>query len=158
MIVSDYQPLSIVENIGFLEYTNILQSLYSPQSRKLLTTKLLPDEYKIIASKLKNMLTSIDYESITTDMWTSDSNKAYITVTGHFILEDKLYLPVLATREVHEAHNGENIATVLSDIFKEWDITDKIVTVVSDNGVNIKNAILLTSTFSNTTILEWQTH
>ncbi|KAL4123188.1 hypothetical protein QTP88_015411 [Uroleucon formosanum] len=29
MIVSDYQPLSIVENVGFLEYTKKLQPLYS---------------------------------------------------------------------------------------------------------------------------------
>jgi len=100
MIIADYQPLSIVENIGFLEYSKILQPLYSPPSRKLLTTKLLPDEYNTIVSKLKYMLVTIDYVLITTDMWTSDSNKGYITVTCHFIFDDKLYSPVLATREV----------------------------------------------------------
>lgn len=83
--------------------------MYSPPSRKLLTTKLLRDEYKIIVSKLKNMLKSIDYVSITTDMLydTSDSNKTYVTITGHFIFENKLYSPVFATREVHEAYTGE---------------------------------------------------
>jgi hypothetical protein len=74
-------------------------------------------------------------------MWTSDSNKAYITVTCHFIFEDDLYSTVLATREVHVTHTGENIAAVLSNIFNEWYITSKIVTIVSDNGSNIKNAI-----------------
>ncbi|XP_008188682.1 zinc finger BED domain-containing protein 1-like [Acyrthosiphon pisum] len=74
-------------------------------------------------------------------MWTSDSNKGYITVTCHFIFDDKLYSPVLATREVHGAHTGENIAAVLSEIFNEWEINNKIVTIVSDNGTNIKNAI-----------------
>ncbi|XP_060874403.1 E3 SUMO-protein ligase ZBED1-like [Metopolophium dirhodum] len=101
MIIADYQPLSIVENIGFLEYSKMLQPLYYPPN----------------------------------------SNKGYITVTCHFIFDDKLYSPVLATREVHGAHTGENIAAVLSEIFNEWEINNKIVTIVSDNGANIKNAI-----------------
>lgn len=40
-----------------------------------------------------------------------------------------------------EDHTGVNIASVLSKIFMEWEIESKIVTVVSDNGANIKNAI-----------------
>lgn len=141
MITADYQPLSIVENVGFLEYTKKLQPLYTPPSRKLLTTKLLPDQYNIIISKLKNMLDNVNYVSITTDMWTSDSTKSYITVTCHFIYNDNLYSPVLNTKEVRESYTGENIAATLSYIFKEWNITNKIVTIVSDSGANIKNAI-----------------
>lgn len=141
MIVSDYQTLSIVENVGFLEYTKQLQPLYSPPNRKLLTTKLLPTEYNIIFSKLKSMLNTISNVSVTTDMWTSDSNKVYITVTCHFIFDDHLYSPVIATREINQTHSGENIAVALSRIFNEWDINNKIVTVVSDNGASIKNAI-----------------
>lgn len=62
------------------------------------------------------------YQLPTTDMWTSDSNKAYITVTCHFIFDDILYSPVLATREVHDSHTGENIAASLRLIFDEWEI------------------------------------
>ncbi|KAL4153182.1 hypothetical protein QTP88_001015 [Uroleucon formosanum] len=141
MIVFDYQPFSIVENVGFLEYTKKLQPLYSVPSRKQLTTKLLPQEYDIINSKLKSMLETTADLSITTDMWTSDSNKSYITVTCHFIFDNHLYSPVLTTREVFDSHTGLNIATTLKNIFNEWGITNKIVTIVSDNGSNIKNAI-----------------
>jgi len=87
------------------------------------------------------MLITIDYVSITTDMWTSDSNKGYITVTCHFIFDDKLNSPVLAIREVYGADTGENITAVLSEIFNEWEINNKIITIVSDNGANIKNTI-----------------
>lgn len=127
MIVFDYQPLSIVENAGFLEYTKKLQPLYSAPSRKQLTTKLLPQEYDIIHSKLKSMVQTIADLSITTDMWTSDCNKLYITVTCHFIFDNHLYSPVLATREVFDSHTGLNIATTLKNIFNEWGILDKIV-------------------------------
>ncbi|KAL4090646.1 hypothetical protein QTP88_025440 [Uroleucon formosanum] len=141
MISVDYQPLSLVDNIGFLEYSKKLQPLYKPPSRKTLTMKLLPDEYNKIATILKSMLRSINNVSITTDMWTSDSNRAYLTVTCHFIFNDRLYSPVLATREIIKIHTGANIATSISDILIEWGILDKIVTIVSDNGANIKNAI-----------------
>ncbi|XP_025418959.1 zinc finger BED domain-containing protein 4-like, partial [Sipha flava] len=99
MIVTDYQPLSLVENSGFLEYSKKLQPLYK-------------------------VPTSL---SITTDIWTSDNNIAYLTVTCHFIFDDRLYSPVLATREMHESHTGVNIANLLSDILNEWGIKDKII-------------------------------
>lgn len=98
MISVDYQPLSLVDNIGFLENSKKLQPLYKPPSRKTLTMKLSLDEYNKIATILKSMLRSIKNVSITTDMWTSDNNRAYLTVTCHFIFDDRLYSPVLATR------------------------------------------------------------
>ncbi|KAL4148694.1 hypothetical protein QTP88_002865 [Uroleucon formosanum] len=73
--------------------------------------------------------------------WTSDCNKSYLTVTCHFIHNNRLHSPVLATREVKDSHTGLNIATALTHIFNEWSIANKIVTIVSDNGSNIKNAI-----------------
>ncbi|KAL4083415.1 hypothetical protein QTP88_028731 [Uroleucon formosanum] len=136
MIVSDYQPLSIVENVGFLEYTKKLQPLYSVPSRKLLTTKFLPQEYNVISSKLKLILENICIVNLT-----SDCNKSYLTVTCHFIHNNRLHSPVLATREVKDSHTGLNIATALTHIFNEWSIANKIVTIASDNGSNIKNAI-----------------
>lgn len=141
MIVIDYQPLSLVENTVFLEYTKKLLPLYKPPSRKTLTTKLIPNEYNKIVATLKSMLENNSELSITTDMWISDSNRAYITVASHFIFNDNLYSPVIATREMREAHTCLNIATLLSNILTEWVFDDKIVTIVSDNGANIKNAI-----------------
>jgi len=85
MIVNDYQPLSLVVNTGFLEYTKKLQPLYKLSCRKTLTTKLIPDEYNKIVATLKSMLENISDLSITTDMWTSDTNRVYITVTSHVI-------------------------------------------------------------------------
>lgn len=58
-----------------------------------------------------------------------------MTITIH------LYSPVLATREVFDSHTGLNIANTLKNIFYEWGMINKIVTIVFDNGSNIKNAI-----------------
>lgn len=100
MITTDYQRLLIVENVAFLEYSKKLQPLYTLPSRKLLTTKLLPDQYNTIYLKLKCMTENVNFVSITTDMWTSDSTRSYITVTCHFIHDDNLYSTVLATKFV----------------------------------------------------------
>lgn len=87
------------------------------------------------------MLDNVNYVSITTDMWTSDSTKSYITVTCHLftmiIYTRQFLIPKKCVRE----NTGENIAVTLSYTFKEWNITNKIVTIVSDSGANIKNAI-----------------
>lgn len=113
MIVINYQPLSLVENVGFLDYTNKLQPLYSVPSRKQLATKLLPHDYNSIQSELKSRLQTITDLYITTDMWSSDCDKSYITVTFHFIFENNLYSPKFNTWEVIGSHTGLNIATTL---------------------------------------------
>ncbi|XP_072400539.1 E3 SUMO-protein ligase ZBED1-like [Diabrotica undecimpunctata] len=142
MIATDFQPISLVENSGFLEYTQKLNSLYTPPSRKILTDHLLPQTYEEVMLKLKLMLNSTDYVSVTVDMWTSDTNTSYVTVTCHFIFNKTIYNAVLATREMKDVHHtGENIADVLIKIFNEWGIEKKVVTVISDNGANIKKAI-----------------
>lgn len=141
MIVGDYQPLSLVENAGFLAYSKALQPLYSPPSRKQLTTRILPDLYIQSATELKQIMDSVENVSITTDIWTSDSNKGYLTVTVHFIFDGKMWSRVLATEEICGAHTGENISKHLSSISNKWNILNKITGVVTDNGANIKNAI-----------------
>lgn len=141
MITTDYQPLSVVENSGFLEYTEKLNPLYEVPSRKALTSKLLPELYDEVKTKVTGMLDKVDNVAITTDMWSSESNESYLTVTCHFIYDDELHASVLATKEIYEAHTGRNIATAIQSVFDEWKIDEKIVTVVSDNGANMKNAV-----------------
>lgn len=141
MICSDFQPLSIVENKGFFKYSKKLQPLYSLPSRKLLSTKLLPEIYEEVKTKLQTTLNSEQYVSITTDIWNSDSNVAYLTVTGHFIFNNKLFSTVLSTRSLKSSHTGQNIANAIESVLNEWNIFDKVVTIVSDNAANMKNAV-----------------
>lgn len=141
MIALDYQPLALVENPGFLEYSKKLQPLYKPPNKKLLSLKMLPNVYNKIYEKVNIILARVDNIAVTTDIWTSDSNKAFLTVTSHFIYNDLIHNAVLATKEIPEAHTGINIASALSEIFNIWQIQNKIITIVSDNGPHIKNAI-----------------
>ncbi|VEN52714.1 unnamed protein product [Callosobruchus maculatus] len=59
MVAIDLQPLSVVENIGFIQYSKQLQPLYELPSRKNLTTKLIPNAYSKIRLQLEKMLEQV---------------------------------------------------------------------------------------------------
>lgn len=141
MIVLDFQPFSFIENAGFKNFVRKLNPLYQIPSRKYLTNVLLNNKYIEVSLKSKKTLSEVEYVSVTTDIWTSDSNKSYISVTCHFVNKNLLISQVLSTDEIVGPHTAENIGNILNKVFGDWEINDKVVTVVSDNGSNIKCAI-----------------
>lgn len=70
-------------------------------------------------------------------MGTSDSNKAYLSLTCHFVHNNKLRSQVLSTNEILGAHTGENIGKAMNVILNHWKITEKVVTIVSDMEVTL---------------------
>lgn len=148
MVCVDYQPLQVVENTGFLNLVRTLQkeicgseTVYIPPSRKVLTQFILLNHYEKARTRLIEILNDVNYLAATTDIWTSDSNKSYITVTCHCFYKDELQSLVLATGELPSSHTGEHKAENLRLIFEEFGILQKIVTIVSDNAQNMKKAI-----------------
>lgn len=134
MIANDCQTLSIVQDKGFQDYTKALSPNYKLPSRKVVSSRVIPEMYNTFAEKLKTVLESTLFVSITTDMWTSVSNKAYLSTTCHFIMSGELKSAMLAIDEFHESHTAFTV-------FKDWAISSKIVTIISDNGANIKKGI-----------------
>lgn len=142
MIAVDYDPLSIIEKRGF----NTFMKKYLPQhklpSRKVLSEVLLPEVYESLSSELKRMLNFVENVSITTDMWSSDSNRSFLTVTIHFISDFKMHSSVLSTHEIISDHSGLNISEAIKSILDKWEINEKVVTVVTDNAKNMKKAVI----------------
>lgn len=143
MVAGDFQPLSIVEDEGFLTFVRELQPMYQVPSRKQLSTKLLPQLYDFYLKKVKTLLDAVLYVALTTDIWTADTNVAYICVTAHFVHDNEMYNISLKTMELIQDHTAENLAAVLKNICDEFNISHKISIVVSDNGANIKKAVQL---------------
>lgn len=76
--------------------------------------------------------------SITTDTWTSNSTRSFITVTEHHIDHKwDLHSNVLVTREMPERHTGENLAENLKSTVSEFKLDGKISTTVHDNARNM---------------------
>lgn len=62
-------------------------------------------------------------------------------MTGHFVENGKLTSQVFSSAEIDKDHTSANIASSLSSIFDAWDISDKIVTIVTDNASSMKKAV-----------------
>ena len=98
-------------------------------------------KYTMVKEKLKRVLAENTTKySMTTDIWTSFANEAYISLTVHFIddcWEMKSY--TLATYSFPEQHTGDNIVEKLKEVVSEYQIDDnKIFAIVHDQGSNFQ--------------------
>ena len=98
LIVLDFQPLQIVENEGFKKYSNVLNPEYNIPSRKKVA-EMIQESYVCESKSLKQKLKDIDVIALTSDIWTSDSNSCYISITAHYIEETRIKTSVLSTSE-----------------------------------------------------------
>ena len=88
---------------------------------------------------MKNEATSI---SLTLDLWTSRSRQGYLGVTCSFIDSKwKLKEFTLTIEYVRYPHTAIHILETLEFILEEWKIRDKVYTITTDNGSNVKKAI-----------------
>ncbi|XP_046868451.1 zinc finger BED domain-containing protein 4-like [Drosophila willistoni] len=134
MVATDMQPFSVVENAGFINLMQVVRDTH------------VQNMYDGMVSQLKGMLTTISSCSVTTDAWTSRGNISYLTVTCHFIINFELKSVVLATKPLTDQtnHSSANIATTFRKICDEWNIFDKVHTIVTDNAASmIKTCELL---------------
>ena len=100
-------------------------------------------KYDEVKQSIKEKLEKAEFISLTTDMWTGCHNHGYISLSAHFVGDDwKMDHYCLQTREVVSSHTAQNLAGEISCSLDEWGITDKVVMVTTDNGQNIKNAII----------------
>lgn len=134
MISLDFQPLSILDDEGFLNFVKELQPLYKEPSRKQLTSTLLPELFEFYMKKLKAFLGEVLNVAPSTDIWTADANFAYLCVTAHFVRNGEIYSIPLITVELETEHTAENLLTTIKMICDEFEIFDKVTVVVSDNG------------------------
>lgn len=81
---------------------------------------------------------------ITCDVWTSRANDGYLAITGHYIDADeyKMKSALLECVLLLGSHTAQNLSTEIKRVTDEWKITEKVILAVSDNGANIKKALL----------------
>ena len=94
--------------------------------------------------KTENVLSSVQYCSVTTDIWTAQhSARSYISLTVHCVTSSwELASYCLSTKELPGEHAATNISTAIQEMLNDWNIdTEKVVAVVTDNARNMVNAI-----------------
>ena len=73
MITKDCMPLRTVEKPGFKAYSKALNLSYCPPGKNKVAD-MVSTQYKFMADKLKQTLSTIEEISLTTDIWTEKYN------------------------------------------------------------------------------------
>ena len=137
-VILDMHPMRLVEGTGFLKLMNYLEPSYKVPSAMHIS-KLVHQRHKAAQEKLKIILERNASDiSLTTDIWTSVANEAYITVSAHFLSQDwNLYSVVLTTGAFPERHTGIVISRKLIEIAEQFGIEEKVSCIVHDQASNM---------------------
>jgi hypothetical protein len=145
MVARDFQPMSMVEDLGFRAFVKALDKRYILPSRKTLTQKLLPQLLSEVEATLLAQLEESPYAAITSDAWTSRTQVPFLAVTVHFWTTDthglRLRASVLDCCRISESSTAAYIQSELMRIMAKFKIIDKITAVVTDRGSNMVKAV-----------------
>lgn len=78
---------------------------------------------------------------MTTDIWTSDNNTGYMIALYNFLIKQGMHSHVLLSDKILGQHTAEILEIHLVTFKEKWDVDNKVVTVISYNGSNIKYVI-----------------
>jgi hypothetical protein len=117
-LVRSMQPLSLVEDEHFRTFIKVIDPRITLPCRSTLTKTILPELYGEAKNKLQVELSQTNYIALTADCWTSRTMASYITVTAHYIKDEKVKMTsrVLATNIVEVNHTSENLADIIKGI------------------------------------------
>ncbi|KAL6319805.1 hypothetical protein AAG906_036867 [Vitis piasezkii] len=129
--------LSIVDHVGFRDFTTSLQPLFKMVSRNTTKgdiTKIYEVEKGKMISYLEKLKSRI---AIITDMWTSNQKKYYMAITVHYIDESWLLHYIVRFVYVPLPHTKEVLSDVLMDFLLDWNMDRKLSIVTMDNCSNV---------------------
>ncbi|XP_076301940.1 E3 SUMO-protein ligase ZBED1-like [Lasioglossum baleicum] len=145
LIVLNQLPLSFCSSVGFQNFMHVVEPNYKTCKEEAIKRRLVALK-TTIEEKMTQNLRATASVACTTDCWSSLTQDTYITLTVQFIDKQwNIQSYTLTTHEMEERHTAENIANELKRTLDDWEITNKVVSIVTDNASNIKNAISLMS-------------
>ena len=136
----DLCPMNSVEGQGFL---NLMKCIEEPGNKVPFAShisELVKKKYVAANNRFKEILNNHSRLAITTDIWTSSSNDAYISVVGHFIDNYwQMVSCIFGTCPFHGTHTAVNISEKLLQVIEEYQLDMGSVTaVVHDQASNME--------------------
>ncbi|KAI0211964.1 hypothetical protein LSAT2_003149 [Lamellibrachia satsuma] len=142
-IATDLLPLSLVDSKQFRSLLHTAEPAFMMPSRKHLSTQLLPQRAASVRSDLKNILQRAQDMELTIELWSSRDMRAFIDITGHFILDFTMRGIMLAFYRVRGSHTAENVHLMYEETVACFDLAGKVSAIVTDNGSNMVKAFTL---------------
>src|SRR6266542_458379 len=142
-IIEDSQPFYILESKSFKKLLLALHTFFEMPTEEALD-KLLDFMFDDGQTFLKNIFEDIEKISLTTDFWTSRGQHDYIGVTAHWISNDySLKEAFLALKHVPYPYISEVIKDELKKIIINWNISNKVTFITTDNAASMVKAVRL---------------
>ncbi|GJU83981.1 zinc finger BED domain-containing protein RICESLEEPER 2-like protein [Tanacetum coccineum] len=135
MVILHEYPLSIVDHVGFRNFTKAIQPLFNCPCRNTLKSDILKLYNQQKDQVIKGIETNKSRVAITADMWTSSNQKkGFMAITGHYIDNDWiLRSKILRFLYVPCPHTSEVLTNVLMEALMEWNVDTKLSTITLDN-------------------------
>ena len=142
MVVCDLRPAALVEGAGFKALMNYIKPGYRVPTA---THIAAVERQKFVNGKasMKQYLESeVHFMAITTDIWTSRANDAYLSLTVHFVDSSwDMISCVLVTAPYSEHRTAVNIVDKVKQVVEEYDIDiNCLLVVVHDQCSNMQLA------------------
>ncbi|KAM8714618.1 hypothetical protein ACLKA7_001038 [Drosophila subpalustris] len=145
MIAKGNHSFRIVEEPEFKTLIEMASQCpgYKLPQRKALSNTLLRNIYEEFREKVRESLSKAHAICLTTDSWTSRCNQSYIAVTAHYIEPEETILKscLLECQENAERHTITNLCSFLKKTIGDWEMTNKVTAIVTDNAANILGAV-----------------
>ena len=145
-------PFSLVDSIYFNDFIQKLNPKFKCPGRSTLKKEII-SEFNSKREYIMNFVKNISGRcSITTDIWSSIKNQAFIGFTIHYITNEwKLKHFTLEVLQVTGSHTGNAIYEIIDKLLQDFNLKEKILSITTDNGSNMVLACrLLKSDIDNT--------
>ena len=139
MLITDIRPLHMVENEGFKNLISLLEPRYTMVSRKHIQNKLLPQLFSTTIDKIKSLLISASTCNVTLDIWSSRKMHSFLGITCHYLTDTfEMKSLLVSCSRLLGRHTGEHIVSEFDNVVSNFNISNKIFKVISDNASNMK--------------------
>lgn len=137
-IVIDMLPFSLVESVYFNEFIQKLNPKFQCPGRSTLKKEIL-SEFNSRRDYIVDFVKNISGRcSLTTDIWSSIKNEAFIGVTIHFITNEwELKHFTLEVLRMTGTHTGSAIYELLNKLLEDFNLKEKVISITTDNGSNM---------------------
>ena len=142
LLAGQMLPFMLVDTPEFRDFVSKLDPRYNPPNRKYFSEIAIPAKYNEIKADVISSMKRAKYFSCTADGWSSCTTEPYLSLTVHFITDDwKLATCCLRTLYMPDSHTGENIASMVRSILREYDCNlSEVVSITTDSGANMVKA------------------
>ena len=138
-VIEDVLPLSTVESAAFRKLIGGICSTQVPDRKSF--TAHMDKLYDAMVKKVKEILETIDFVSITADVWTTH-NRSYLGMTVHWInpITLKRCKVAIACIRVTGHHTYDALAEKIEHVHASYGLTGKVTATVTDNALNFVKA------------------